>query len=226
MPIKNYGVLSGRVYDRVLATKKDEHYHMLLNRGNHPQRVAINTQSTEPPSKVLYYSSQDYQHPITAAILKAGLPLSYKPLASSSGGLALDFVRMDLFPIDEMTPLSGTAQGSSTDLNDELDVTVQQAINDPTALLYAFGQHWLDASGADGVFPEIDPSQGIHDIHMNQGNPQGSFYRDNGVYQDGALFFHFPAENRWAAVFIAFQSESFQTDNKTGDPLAKAAHGR
>lgn len=218
MPIKNYGVLAGRVYDRVLATKKDEHYHMLLNRGKHPQRVAINTQSTDAPSKVLYYSSADYRHPITDAILAASLPMNYKPLISAPGGLALDFVRMDLFPIDEMKPLAGTAKGTSTDLNDQLDVTVQQAINDPTALLYAFGQHWLDASGADEVFAEIDPSEGIHDIHMNQGNPKGSFYRDNGVYQDGALFFYFPAQSKWAAVFIAFQSESFKTDDKTGDP--------
>ena len=220
MPIKNYGVLVGRIYARVLATKKNEHYHMLLNRGSHPQRVAINTQSTEPPSKVLYYSSQDYQHPITDAIVAASLSLSYKPLVSAPGGLALDFVRMNLFPIDEMTPLSGTAKGTSTDLNDELDVTVQAAIKDPTALVYAFGQHWIDAKGADQVFSEIDPSTGIHDIHMNQGNPTGSFYQDNGVYQDGALFFHFPAQSRWAAVFIAFQSQSFHTDNKTGYPLA------
>jgi uncharacterized protein YukJ len=224
MPIKNYGVLAGRVYDRAPATKKDEHYHILLNRGNSPQRVAINTQSTEPPSKVLYYSSDNYRHPITAAILSASLGPAYKPLTSAPGGLALDFVRMDLFPIDEMAPLSGTAKGNSTDLNDQLDVTVQQAISDPTAVLYAFGQHWLDASGADEVFPEIDPSAGIHDIHMNQGNPKGSFYRDNGIYQDGALFFHFPAEDRWTAIFIAFQSESFHTDDKTGDPLAKATH--
>ena len=219
MAIKNYGVLAGRVYDRVLTTKKDEHYHMLVNRDTKPQRVAINTQSTEPPSQVLYYSSQDYQNPITDAILAANLPLAYKALTSSPGGLALDFVRMDLFPIKQMTPLSGTRSGSSTDLNDQLDITVQAAISDPTAMLYAFGQHWQDASGADEVFPEINPSMGIHDIHMNQGNPKGSFYKDNGVYQDGALFFHFPAQNLWTAVFIAFQSESFQTDDKNGDPL-------
>lgn len=167
----------------------------------------------------MYCSSQDYQHPITAAILSANPDLVYKPLVSAPGGLALDFVRMDLFPVDQMKPLAGTSNGNSTDLNDQLDVTVKQAINDPTALLYAFGQHWLDAGGADEVFPEIDPSEGIHDIHMNQGNPRGAFYRDNGAYQDGALFFHFPARNKWTAVFIAFQSESFSTNDKTGDPL-------
>ena len=220
MPIQNYGVLAGRVFARVLATKKDEHYHMLLNRGAGPQRAAINTQSTTPPSQVLYYSAPNFQHPITSAILGASLPMGYTPLASAPGGLALDFVRMGLFPLNAMKPLSATQAGTSTDLNDQLDVTVQAAIGDPTAVLYAFGQHWQDASGADEVFPEIDPSEGTHDIHMNQGNPKGSFYKDNGVYQDGALLFHFPTQGSWTGVFIAFQSESFKTDNKTGDPLS------
>ncbi|HEV2482924.1 MAG TPA: YukJ family protein [Puia sp.] len=219
MPIPNYGVLAGRVFARRLATTKDEHYHLLLNRGNDPQRAAVNTQSTTPPSKVLYYSTTDFQHPITNAILAAFLPIGNTPLTSAPGGLALDFVRMDLFPAGAMKPLSGTQAGTSTDLNDQLDITVQAAINDPTAVLYAFGQHWQDASGADEVFPEIDPSKGTHDIHMNQGNPKGSFYKDNGVYQDGALLFHFPAKGSWTAVFVAFQSESFTTDNGTGDPL-------
>ena len=220
MPIPNYGVLAGRVFARVLATKKDEHYHMLLNRGAGPQRAAVNTQSTTPPSEVLYYSTTNFQHPITKAILAASLPLGYTPLASTPGGLALDFLRMNLFPINAMKPLSATQAGTSTDLNDQLDITVQAAIKDPTAVLYAFGQHWQDASGADEVFPEINPSEGTHDIHMNQGNPKGSFYKDNGVYQDGALLFYFPAQGgTWTGVFVAFQSESFKTDDKTGDPL-------
>ena len=110
MPIQNYGVLAGRVFARVLATKKDEHYHMLLNRGAGPQRAAINTQSTTPPSQVLYYSAPNFQHPITSAILGASLPMGYTPLTSASGGLALDFVRMGLFPLNAMKPLSASAR--------------------------------------------------------------------------------------------------------------------
>ena len=192
---------------------------MLLNQGSDPQRVAVNTQSTEPPSQVLYYCTTNFQHPVTDAILAASLPMGTTPLASKAGGLALDFVRMDLFPISAMKPLSGTKSGSSTDLNDQLDITVEAAINDATAVLYAFGQHWQDASGADAVFPEIVPSKGTHDIHMNQGNPKGSFYKDNGIYQDGALLFHFPSKGSWTGVFIAFQSESFNTNGNNGDPL-------
>ena len=219
MPIKDYGVVQGKVFARKLATSKDEHYQILVNRGDNPHRVAINTQSTTPPSQVLFFSNLDFQHPITDLILQQGLPMGYTPLPSQPGGIALDFIRSNLFDTTAMVPLPATASGPGNDLNDQLDLTVQQAIGDADAVLYAFGQHWLDAGGADKYFPEIDPSTGIHDIHMNQGNPKGSFFGDNGVYQDGGLIFHFPSRNRWAAIFTAFQSQSFHTDDKTGDPL-------
>ncbi|HWD97544.1 MAG TPA: DUF2278 family protein, partial [Bryobacteraceae bacterium] len=63
--------------------------------------------------------------------------------------------------------------------------------------------------------------QGIHDIHMNQGNPPGSFEKDNAIWQDGALFLELPATNQWIAVFLAFQTESWMTDNN-GNPLQTA----
>ena len=117
-----------------------------------------------------------------------------------------------------MLPLPPESTGNNNDLNDQLDLLVNQAIADAGAALYVFGQHWLDSSGADQYFPEIDPSTGVHDIHMNQGNPKGIYYKDNGPYQDGGLLFYFLSTNRWAAVFTAFQSESFHTDKK-GDPI-------
>jgi len=222
MPIKDYGVVQGKVFDRILATPKNEHYHILLNRGDNPHRVAINTQSTTPPSQVLFFSNLDFQHPITDLILQQALPMGYTPLPSEPGGIALDFIRANLFDTTAMVPLPASAAGTDNDLNDQLDLTVQQAISDDDAVLYAFGQHWVDAGGADKYFPEIDPSTGIHDIHMNQGNPAGGFFKDNGVYQDGGLIFHFPSRNRWAAIFTAFQSQSFHTDDKTGNPITAA----
>jgi uncharacterized protein YukJ len=219
MSIQNYGVVQGKVIDRILATTKDEHYQILLNRGDNPHRVAVNTQSATPPSQVLFYSNLDFQHPITDAILQMGLPLGYSPLPSKPGGIALDFIRGNLFDTSAMVPLPESAPGAGNDLNDQLDLTVQQAISDADAILYAFGQHWVDANGADKYFPEINPSTGIHDIHMNQGNPKGSFFNDNGVYQDGGLIFHFPSRNRWVGIFTAFQSQSFHTDDQTGNPL-------
>jgi hypothetical protein len=55
----------------------------------------------------------------------------------------------------------------------------------------------------------------VHDIHMNQGN-SGRFRGDDGVWQDGGLLFHFPADSRWVGFFLAFQSQAWHTDDTTG----------
>ncbi len=62
------------------------------------------------------------------------------------------------------------------------------------------------------------PGNGIHDIHMNQGNV-GSFIADDGVWQDGGLLFHFPLQQQWTAVFLKFQSQSWHTDDTTGHTI-------
>jgi hypothetical protein len=55
---------------------------------------------------------------------------------------------------------------------------------------------------------------------MNQGNPRaGGHAGDNGVWQDGGLLLWFPEADRWVAVFLAFQSQSWHTDDQTGDPI-------
>ncbi|HWJ25509.1 MAG TPA: DUF2278 family protein, partial [Flavisolibacter sp.] len=61
------------------------------------------------------------------------------------------------------------------------------------------------------------PRNGIHDIHMNQGD-HGQNSHANGIWQDGALFIDYPDENRWIAMFLRFQSQSTKTD-KNGNPL-------
>src|SRR5436189_1455007 len=56
---------------------------------------------------------------------------------------------------------------------------------------------------------------GIHDIHMNQGNSE-EFMKDDGVWQDGSMLLHLPSEDRWVAAFLAFQSQCWHTDDSTG----------
>jgi hypothetical protein len=62
---------------------------------------------------------------------------------------------------------------------------------------------------------------------MNQGNG-GQFAGDNGVWQDGALLIHFPGQSQWVAFFLAFQSQSWHTDDRTGHiiPVAGDAADR
>ncbi|HEX3030575.1 MAG TPA: DUF2278 family protein, partial [Clostridia bacterium] len=92
------------------------------------------------------------------------------------------------------------------------------AISTSDASIYAFGQSWGPEKKPDQYFG-FKPGGGIHDIHMNQGNP-GDWMCDNGVWQDGGMFIHFPSRNKWVAIFLAFQSQSFHTDDQTGNPIA------
>jgi hypothetical protein len=59
---------------------------------------------------------------------------------------------------------------------------------------------------------------------MNQGNsPQ--FQQDDGVWQDGGLLAHYPAQDQWVAIFLAFQSQAWHTDDLTGHALSTPEPG-
>ena len=85
---------------------------------------------------------------------------------------------------------------------------LNQAVADPDSVVYAFGIAFADGGVVDG----------IHDIHMNQGNSLKNHGNDNGTWQDGALFVSLPAQATWTALFIAFQTEAWTTDD-AGNPL-------
>ncbi|HET7544487.1 MAG TPA: DUF2278 family protein, partial [Polyangiaceae bacterium] len=102
-------------------------------------------------------------------------------------------------------------------LNEKLDLYVQRAMADESALLYAFGQRWGPETIKDKIFG-FSPGNGIHDIHMNQGNDPGH-QNDDGVWQDGGLIFQFPKTSQWVAIFLRFQSQAWHTDDKTGHAI-------
>jgi uncharacterized protein YukJ len=94
-----------------------------------------------------------------------------------------------------MHPVPSTVPGPDNDLADLLDHFVERAAADPAARLYALGQRWgPERATPDKVFG-FSPGNGVHDIHMNQGNTK-EFKRDDGVWQDGALLLQFPTRDQ------------------------------
>ena len=94
-----------------------------------------------------------------------------------------------------MRPLPPEVAGPDNDLADRLDHYTKRAIADRDAVVYAFGQRWgPERNVADKIFG-FRPGNGVHDIHMNQGNSK-QFRGDDGVWQDGGLLFEFPGEAR------------------------------
>lgn len=217
MPLANYGVLKGKVSRYILATTQNAHFQIEVNAGGTFFRIAINVKSSVSPPEVLFFMDDEFSHPILQQIESENLADGFTALASNPASLALDFIRKNMFPIDQMKPVPFNKPGADNDLNEKLEFYVKQAQSDADAVVYAFGQRWGEEPQADKYF-NFQPGNGIHDIHMNQGN-SGRFKNDNGVYQDGGLFIHLPSRGKWVAVFIAFQVQAWHTDDQTGHPL-------
>jgi uncharacterized protein YukJ len=216
MPLqKGYACLKGRPIGNRIATSRKPHYQVHISANGVHYRIAVNVQSSDG-SEVQYLVRSRFLHPLTDAL--SPLAQGRIAVASKPGGIALDFIRGNLAQPWEFVPLPASANGPDNDLNEKLDAYVQRAMSDEAAMVYAFGEPWSEPDKADDYFGFL-PGAGIHDIHMNQGNPPGAFARDNGPWQDGGLIFEFPNEQQWVAVFLKFQSQAWHSDDQVGDPI-------
>jgi uncharacterized protein YukJ len=216
-------VLAGRPTAGKVVSGASAHYQITMQAGGGTFTVAVNIQSVDG-SEVLYAIEEGFT-PSDLAGLTA-LPMGVTALKSGPGGLALDYVRStvggaSMIAKAQMTLLpeqSEKAKGSSVEveaiqrakakaLENAVITLLNMTIADKDGVIYAFGSAYADGGKVDG----------IHDIHMNQGNPANNHGGDNGVWQDGALFINLPSKKTWTAVFIAFQTESWSTDS-AGNP--------
>jgi uncharacterized protein YukJ len=200
MPLESYGVLKARILDRRVADGRDPHYHLLCGVGTARWRVAINSRSDVAPSEVEQAVITDFGHPILETV--EALNEGWHRLERG-----LDFVRGDLCTPDQFTPLPLTKPGADNDLNESFDFHLRR-----DARIYAFGEPWGPEKAKDPYFG-FTPGRGIHDVHANQGN-QRQFQRDDGVFQDGGLIV--AARTGWTAILLRFQSQSWNTDPRTG----------
>jgi len=224
MPIANYSVLAGRPTAGKVVSGASAHYQITMQAAGGPFTVAVNIESVDG-SEVLYAIEEEFTPPDLAGL--TALPMGMTALKSELGGLALDYVRSTvngapMITKAQMTLLpkqSAKAKGLSAEaeaiqrakaraLENAVVTLLNMTIADKDGVIYAFGSAFADKGKVDG----------IHDIHMNQGNPANNHGGDNGVWQDGALLIHLPSKATWTAVFIAFQTEVWSTDS-AGNPV-------
>jgi len=224
MPITNYSVLAGKPTAGKVVSGASAHYQITMQATGGPFTVAVNIQSVDG-SEVLYAIEEGFAPPDLAAL--TALSMGMTALTSGPGGLALDYVRSTVGGAPMITKAQMTLlpqQGAKTKGLSAEAVAIQRAkaralenavvtllnmtVADKDGVIYAFGSAYADGGKVDG----------IHDIHMNQGNPTNNHGGDNGVWQDGALLIHLPSQGTWTAVFIAFQTESWTTDS-AGNPV-------
>ncbi len=224
MPIQNYSLLKGTPTAGKVVSGSSAHYQITLEATKGSFTAAVNIQSVDG-SEVLYAIRPNFTPPVSLSNVAGG----FEKLASKPGGLALDFVRetihgkpmiqrsqMTLLPIasntakfvEEVERHDKLHERKEHALSNAVVTLLNQAVSQHGSLIYAFGSAYADSGVTDG----------IHDIHMNQGNPAGSFEADNGIWQDGALFVYLGQQKTYTAIFIAFQTQSWNTGNN-GNPV-------
>lgn len=220
MSLKQYGVLKGSVVETQGGDGERPHYNIHVKALDKHYRVAINIQSQgdKYPAELLYYMDQHFQHPITKKLTT--LSHGYHELVREPHGFALDYLRGKLFQIRDLRAIPATKPGDHNDLNDLMTHYMERAAKEKNIDFYVFGEPFDHEKGRDDYFG-FRPKRGMHNIHMNQGNRgRDGWVKDDGVWQDGALFLHLTDDDQWIAFFLAFQSQCFETDDKTGHCLS------
>jgi uncharacterized protein YukJ len=206
----SYSVLVGDPQEGKVSgpSGKPPHYLINVNAAGSTYQIAVNIESDAGDSQVLYNIQTNFQPP-DASILTALQP-GMNDLTNVQGNPSIDYVRsrtngQPLVTLSEMQLLPLPSRQNSGNLQNAVIQLLNQATADPDGVIYAFGRPYTDGTG-------------IHNIHMNQGNPIGQYSNENAIWQDGAVLFQLPATNTWTAIFIAFQGESWTTDDN-GNPL-------
>lgn len=177
------------------------HYHIIGQVDDGTQyTLVINIESRDQATPALkYLIDTNFTHPITSAMTDY-FKDSYAIIhPDENSGLALDYVREKLFDPSSMSIESIAADGEDS-LNETIDDYVQKAITEG-ADVYVFGFEYFDDTQGNGV----------HDVHMNQGN-EDNFRSEDHIYQDGAFMINY--NGSWIAMFFCFQSQSFNTDDQ------------
>ena len=172
MPIPAYGVLKGQV----LETKPDPasdnspHFYIHVLAGATHFSIPTNVRSVAQgfDSRLLFLLDKDFSHPILSQL--EGLADGYHALPSQPGGVALDYIRANLFDRTQMTPLDPDLPNTDNDLYGQLGYYTERARQDSSARIYAFGSRWPESNVANKTF-HFRPDNGVHDTHMKSGQP-------------------------------------------------------
>lgn len=213
-----YSYLKGKIDRFKPAPSGNPHLWMLIDAGPDSFFATVNVQSSKdaPGSPVAetyldFFIDEDYRHPVLNRI--RGLELGLQNQTSSYADGALDYIKGNLFDPRKMRVLPSQSQGGD-DLVHRLSglLTLAREQNDDIVI---FGSQFRTSPHqTDAVFGET-PRFGIDNTHMAQGDPPDIDERlhENGPWHDGAIFLLSTNTDRVTAIFLAFQTQSWQTDS-------------
>lgn len=213
----DYGVLRGPVADFGREdVGRSPHFQIVVIAGGNRFRVPVNVKSTDTSTVLFSIVEPLINHRLIAELPQ--LPEGFTA-RGAAGTAFLDYVREPMFDITAMRTLPSSVPGPDNDLQDFIAHSIQIAQRDKRAV-FAFGSRFPGGNPVPAD-KQFHTNGGVHDIHMNQGNPQGGgFSGDNGVHQDGGLIVQ-TGDSTFAGIFIAFQTQLIPTDDR-GMPLPGA----
>jgi uncharacterized protein YukJ len=213
-----YGVLRAKLdrwkrEDPPPGGRKSPHLQIrVLDDQGKPWRIPVNVRSGDPEKSLVIFHRADplLSHPILDGLSSMPSGLTDLNHAPRSAANALDYSRAPLFDWPTGIALPPTGPGDDDDLQD----VVSRQLNNLKVSggeLFAFGSHFHDPAPKPGIDTEFGTRDGMHDIHMNQGNAQGAHDEDNGVFNDGALILRYP--DHVTGLFFRFKTQFLPTDD-------------
>jgi uncharacterized protein YukJ len=211
---KIYGVLKTRVEidngEYISHKSGMSHYNLITKLGSDMEyQVNIDIQSDKNKPNVHIYYVQNYQNELIKQF--DSIQDGFTALSSQASGLALDYLRNNLFPIENLSQASPMSA-------EQIAAILDQYLEDHEFVV-AFGNMY----SADSVLSDTHygktrynqnnslPPRGVDCVHLNQGS-SGHYVSENGIYQDGALFVK-ATDGTYAAFFFAFDEQCYNTDN-------------
>ena len=227
MPLSSYGILKGPLFTPSEQTEQGNWFHGIFYVSYHgttiPRKCATDF-SSATADNVQYKIFNNLNRSLFANMI--ALPDGYLDLAPNASSGALDYVRspllgpggcVELF-VALVKAVFGTTISDGWILSDGNNavVALQQLLNSNPTKLYVFGQPFTDPAPVteDGV----QSQNGMHNIHMNQGDPSVSsdgrdHQTDDGIWQDGATIFEY-ADGTLTAFCNKFVSQTFSTNDQ------------
>jgi hypothetical protein len=215
MPLPNYGVVCG-TFDHFRKENTDDfgnwyHGFVYVNTGNSVYECAVDVNSPTGDFEYMMLGALDPNMFTNIS----GLSNGYHELPRNASSGAIDFVR---------SPFVNEAKGCLA-----LLLTFWNSIFHTNKKVWTKnnGDEVLDklrdmVTGSTRVYvfgaPYTYGGPGVHDVHMNQGDPKGSqWYAANGIWQDGCVIVARPGEDKLRGYFGKFVSQTLNTDNN-GNP--------
>lgn len=206
--LPDYGVTIGR-YDHA-DTHQGQWLHeiLYLRAGSVLYQCAVDV--NEPNGIFQYMVLNSMDAGMFAPI--SSLPDGYHQLARTSTSGAIDYIRSPFVQQPEgclavilavFASLFGSKDTVWKDVtgNEAGDALV--ALVQPSQRVYVFGAPYANPN----------PYPGMHDIHMNQGDPVDSqFHSLDGIWQDGCVIVQ-TSEGKLAGYFGKFATQSLHTDD-------------